>query len=278
MEGITTMRVLDTHEQKTPQFLVEAFPDLEIKPLAVGDYLSAKRDIIGYRCLKCNQIYDKIPTNYHCSCGNNGGGGFNEGYLTTKGLVGNLVEFKIGKDFGIHTEQLERFQDELYRMRVWQKKNPHVDLHAVWLSDMCIQPGILKDQTPEIAYDLFHHLCHQYHVWGHIIQSPFKLIELLKKLDQPKSYHRDQVYMKRTHEVAFMARFFRQIQGVSSEMAVQLAESLRVYPIVSFGHHSIDKISPKISETIMATVGWKKDGETPKKLALDIIKLLEDGE
>ena len=102
--GCDMIRLLDTREQKSPRFLMDAFPDLQITVMESGDYFSGKMEVPFNSPEPFNQL-----------------------------LTGNLVEIKIGSDFGIHTEPLERFQDELYRMSCYRQKNPHVQLHAVWM-------------------------------------------------------------------------------------------------------------------------------------------------
>lgn len=198
-EVFRPVRLLDTHEQKSPRFLIDAFPDIEITVLEVGDYFSGKQ---------------------HYPSGMTGAKSY---------LEGNLVEIKIGKDGEKHTETLERMQEEFYRMACYRQKNPHVCLHAVWLPDY-------KDEGME---DLFNHLCFQYHIWGHIIRrlplmasearqieiQQNDLIHFLKALDQPSQYKEFEPYIKRSHEEpTILAKMLRQIDGVSSEKALLLAE------------------------------------------------------
>lgn len=240
------MHYLDT--QKTPQFLVDAFHP-EIKTLPVADWWSVDR------IANWDILHDTTPNGY---------------------WKGNIVEIKIGPDFGIHTEPLERFQDELCRMRQWQIKNPHVDLHAVWVP----MRNISNHER-----DLWEDLCHQYHVWSHVIHDIFnwkaekELIKFLKRLDQPQSYVRDQVYMKPIHESSWLAEMFRSMSPrvrVSSDLANRLGERFKGEPISKwFDDEAFLRGQFKIK--IYETVGYKKNGE-PKKLALDIIGLLEDGE
>jgi hypothetical protein len=182
--------------------------------------------------------------------------------IPLKELVGNLVEIKIGKDFGIHTEQLERFRDECYRMMLYHQKNPHVNLHAVWYDE---------DRYPnERKIQLWYHICQQYQIWGHIVHNDTELIEFLKALDQPSQYQLFAPFIKRSHEEpTTLAKMLRQFPGISSAKAIDLATAaeqklLNLYD--GFGYPDV----------IIDTLGRKKDG-TPKKLALDLIKWLEEG-
>lgn len=257
------MRLLDTHEQKSPRFLVEAFPDIQITTLTVGDYLSAEKKKTKW-CFSTEL-------------------GMEQEYL----LHGNLVEIKIGTDFGIHTEQLERFQDELYRMRLWQKKNPKVDLHAVWLCNHfeTILPPFAETRV-------FMNLCFKYHVWGHIFTFQKDLIDFLKELDRPSGYIRDECFIKRDHTtITKRAKRIRVEPRISSEKAVELDRRLTeagyVSPasmfcisIVVKGADSTYKgvrLLKDVKEIIYDVLGRKKDG-TPTKLSLDFITYLEEGE
>ena len=231
------MRLLDTHEQKSPRFLLEAFPDITITPLEVGDYFS---------------------------------GGFTDwatdGVVEKRTFSGNLVEIKIGNDFGIHTEQLERFQDECYRMACYRQQNPHLHLHAVWV---CNQNDYKDDWLFIMRiFRAFDHYCHKYHVWGHFLTSEHALINFLKTLDQAPQYQEFEPFIKKSHEEpTILAKMLRQFPGISSAKAIELAENLGPlgWNVVNW-----DKI-------IIDTIGRKKDG-MPKKLALDLIRWLEEGE
>lgn len=199
------MRFLDTREQKSPRFLVDAFPDIEIKPLTVGDYFSGEKN---ETCVIMGDIIDSVLPKYQ--------------------LSGNLVEIKLGKDGEKHTEQLERMQEEFYRMAGYRQKNPYVVLHAVWVPDY-------KDEEME---DLFNHLCFKYHIWGHIIRrneliplparikhQERKLVAFLKALDQPAQYKEFEPFIKRSHEEPTdLSRALRIPKGVSSDIAIQLSE------------------------------------------------------
>ncbi len=55
------MRYLDTREQKSPRFLLDAFPDMEITPLIVGDYLSAEKKEIEDLTTSEVTIYPQYP-------------------------------------------------------------------------------------------------------------------------------------------------------------------------------------------------------------------------
>ncbi|GAJ15197.1 unnamed protein product, partial [marine sediment metagenome] len=139
---------------------MDAFPEIQTTVLEVGDYFSGTK-VFEYNAEVETTDEGGYPIILH-----------EDKFI----LSGNLVEIKIGPDFGIHTEPLERFQDELYRMRLWQQRNPQVDLHAVWAT---------KEKPLEHARDLFNHNCYKYHIWGHIITGHYyqeELIVLLKGL------------------------------------------------------------------------------------------------
>lgn len=269
------MRFLDTREQKSPRFLVDAFPDLVecehltgktgcnkhnqplvncpftqswtdagemcsdykakgIKPLAVGDYFSGTKE---------QEFLE--PTNMKEA--------FNPRYRVL--LKGNLVEIKIGKDFGIHTEQLERFQDELYRMSVYRQKNPHVQLHAVWV-DINIGRCDLK------TIKHFYSLCQKYHVWGHLEYDEKGLIRLLKEMDQPSMYKEFEPYLKRSHEEpTALARALRVVKGVSSDTAIQLSEcetyeAVDLVPGIIKKDGTSTKLQDKIDTFLVELVLW----------------------
>jgi len=220
------MRLLDTREQKSPRFLIEAFPDIQVMEMESGDYFSGEK------------TFSPEPTHIPF-------------------LLGNLVEIKIGKDFGIHTEPLERFQDELCRMSEYRKKNPMVCLHAVWLIER--ETGITERKQ-------FHHYCYKYHVWGHIIIKKSRFIDFLKDLDQPSSYQEFEPFIKRSHdEPTPWAKMLRQIDGVSSQMAIDLDQNADLWLEVKV----VDE------QLLNEAIGLKKDG-TPKKLAQKIKFVLEE--
>jgi len=249
------MKLLDTREQKSPQFLFDAIDGLQSSILKSGDYLSVEK-----HCSYCDTQEEKWDEVTWC------------GHARQKHyLKGNLVEIKIGTDFGIHTEQLERFQDELYRMRLWQKENPKVDLHAVWL----------KGSSPQEGMKLFHSLCHQYHVWGHIYFNEYEVVKFLKELDQPSQYIRDECFIKRDHaKVSILAKMIRQFPRISSEKAVALAERINVPMKDWFCFYEEDNqwhVERWIQTIIYDVLGRKKDG-SPTKLAKDFITYLEEGE
>jgi len=235
------MRLLDTREQKSPRFLMDAFPDITISILKSGDYLSAEkvvnRTVMHPNTGKMENIYE---------------------------LYGNLVEIKIGTDFGIHTEQLERFQDELYRMRLWQKENPKVDLHAIWL----IKGGGLREVR------LFHRLCHSYHVWGHVVPDEGIMIKVLKGLDNPSAYVRDRCFIKRDHVLSTVeAKRWRQIDGVSSTLAEKLAKRKHL----SCGSNLFNsQLYYKAERDLKDVIGLKKGGQ-PKRLYYRIRFVLKYG-
>jgi len=85
--------------------------------------------------------------------------------------------------------------------------------------------------------------------------------------------------MKRTKEPTTLARMFRQFKGISSEMAMKLADNiLRIGldGICAWSEGNTWLLYDEIREIIIDTIGRKKDG-TPKKLALDLIRFLEEG-
>jgi hypothetical protein len=227
------IRLLDTREQKSPRFLMEAFPDLTTTVLEVGDYFA---------------------------------GGFTDwctdGVIEKRTYSGNLVEIKIGKDFGIHTEPLERFQDELYRMACYRQKNPHVKLHAIWMTKAHDMRG----------FKLFHHYCHAYHVWGHILYDEHDVIETLKDLDQPSSYKEFEPYIKRSHEEPTdLARALRVPNGSSSQTAIELSKCTSRMEIDTVkgilkkdGKPSklCQKINVFLSRLVIFMDMWNETGET----------------
>jgi len=225
------MRLLDTREQKSPRFLLDAFPDIEITPLEVGDYFSGYF-ADGDKCMEsCHELGK---------------------------LYGNLVEIKIGNDFGIHTEQLERFRDECYRMACYRQKNPHVQCHAVWYD---LDPAYIPQK-----HKLWYHYCQKYHVWGHIVTTENQLIELLKSLDQPSQYQEFEPYIKRSHEEPTdLAKALRQVHGVSSEVAMQLSTCHTVQEVMQIpgmmkknGHPT--KLWDKIN-TFLCQIASYKDNQ-----------------
>jgi len=269
------MRLLDTREQKSPRFLIDAFSDLVVCKHVqkgscqecggicpyVGNWNEAGRYCSKY---KAKGIVELESGDYLSATKT-----WMDNQITGEtSLKGNLVELKIGKDFGIHTEPLERFQDELYRMRLWQQKNPHVDLHAVWLADNDIRMNMM----------VFHNMCHQYHVWGHIYFSEGKVIEFLKGLDQPKAYVRDEVYMKRTKEPTTLARMFRQFPRISSEMACNLAEEYQsIKDMWWIDEDQIDNELSLNAQGINTVLGATKKGEWTK-INQKFKKFLETGD
>jgi len=235
------MRLLDTREQKSPRFLIEAFPDIQVMEMESGDYFS---------------------------------GGFTDwatdGVVEKRTFHGNLVEIKIGKDFGIHTEPLERFQDELCRMSEYRRKNPHVCLHAVWLIER--ETGITERKQ-------FHHYCYKYHVWGHIIIKKSRFIDFLKDLDQPSSYKEFEPFIKRSHdEPTILAKMLRQFPGISSTKAIEIAERITL-PLIHWGSDFTNgmEINGALKLSIIECIGRKKNGD-PRKLAVQLIHWLETGE
>ena len=233
------MRLLDTREQKSPRFLLEAFPDLTITTLEVGDYFSG----FGWK---------------------------QENNQAIKEMNGVLVEIKLGPDFGIHTEQLERFQDECCRMSCYRQQNPHVQLHAVWV---CNQNDYKDDWLFIMKiFRAFDHYCHKYHVWGHFLTSEHALINFLKTLDQAPQYQEFAPYIKKSHEEpTILAKMLRQFPGISSPMAIALAKNL------NSSMTELCALDPCARNTIIDTIGRKKTGD-PKKLATDLIRWLETGE
>ena len=247
------MRLLDTREQKSPRFLLEAFPDLTITTLEVGDYFSGERKKMRPppRPGDCEVHYYDM-------------------------LVGNLLEIKIGKDFGIHTEQLERFQDECCRMSCYRQQNPHVQLHAVWV---CSQNDYKDDWLFIMKiFRAFDHYCHKYHVWGHFLTSEHALINFLKTLDQAPQYQEFAPYIKKSHEEpTILAKMLRQFPGISSPMAIALAKNLNSSMTELCDVENLYALDPCDRNTIIDTIGRKKTGD-PKKLATDLIRWLETGE
>ncbi len=239
------MRLLDTREQKSPRFLMEAFPDIQIQQLTVGDYFSGKK--IEKKFYQMERFGDDTQ------------------------LQGNLVEIKIGKDFGIHTEQLERFQDELCRMSNYRVNNPYVTLHAVWM--IKYDYGMI---VGEIRH--FNHLCFQYHVWGHIVTCEKDLIELLKDLDQPSSYKEFKPFIKRSHEEPTdLAKQYRQIPKISSEKAIELAKEVKS-PILMYEYYHITgelALSKYFIDALLKVFGTKKKGGR-LKIVQDIIDYYEE--
>jgi hypothetical protein len=193
------IHLLDTHERKTLNFIPDAFPDVTLGPLEVGDWLSYEEELIIEK-----EDYETIQ-------------GYTVDHSTTDVVKkGNLGEFKVGTD----VLDWERLRDECYRMRQWQKKNPHVDLHAVWVDTEKNYRGLYKSQI----WDRFVSICSQYGIWPHKRRTMEELVEFLKKLDQPKAYVRDVPFMKRSEESTDEAQVFRVPRGVSSELAIKLAE------------------------------------------------------
>jgi len=242
------MRLLDTREQKSPRFLMDAFPDITTTVLESGDYFSGEQKLLDYK-------NSNLP--------------FSD---WGDWLVGNLVEIKIGKDFGIHTEQLERFQDELYRMSCYRQKNPHVQLHAVWM----VMNKFLSDLP---AYEIFVNLCSKYHVWPHFVEAPHNLIKFLKDLDQPSSYKEFEPYIKRSHEEpTILAKMFRQIDGISSENAIKVAayyQDLRSLFWWDEGRGIIDIDARGINAVFGAT---KKGNWTKLNMKVKKVIMIETGE
>lgn len=226
------MRLLDTREQKSPRFLLDAFPDIVQTQLEVGDYFTGD-----------------VKSDAH------------------------LVEIKIGKDFGIHTEQLERFQDECNRMACYRQQNPHVQLHAVWATG--------DYQMNLHSLRLWFDLCQKYHIWGHVFNDNYEpqLIEFLKALDQPSQYKEFEPFIKKSHdEPTILAKMLRQFPKISSEMAIRLANAIAV-PIKDWfwWENGLNGDECIIQNEIISTIGRKKHGD-PKKLATDLIRWLETGE
>ena len=220
------MRLLDQREQKSPRVLFDEFSDLVSTTLEVGDYFSGN--------MEQDEDWETLTL---------------DGLIPCMVLKGNLVEFKFGSDFGIHTEPLERFQDELYRMACYRQKNPHVMLHAVW-----IDVNIGRKSIKEIKQ--WYHYCQKYHVWGHLVYGEEDFIELLKKLDQPKSYVEFEPYIKRSHEEPTdLAKALRIPHGVSSDVAQQLAACQK-------------------TQEFIEVIGMKKKGGL-KKLGVKIFEFLQ---
>ena len=101
------------------------------------------------------------------------------------------------------------------------------------------------------------------------------MITFLKKLDQPSAYKRDECFIKRDHgNVPILAKMIRQFPGISSEKAMELAKKLKDDPIKTWFY---DHTLRYFFESVYSVLGRKKDG-TPKKLALDFIRYLEEGQ
>ena len=187
-EGKGEMRILDTREQKSPRFLVEAFPDLILEPLPVTDYFTGTK------------WWQRAISHWK----------------------GHAVEIKLGKDFGLHTEPLERFQDELYRMACWRQQNPQVVCHAAWVVNAA-------DHNHDWFYILtewrvFVNLCCKYGIWPHVVYENRFLVEFLKQLDQPSQYVPFEPFLKKSHEEGtLLGRMLRQIPDISSPVAIDLA-------------------------------------------------------
>jgi hypothetical protein len=233
------IRTLDLREQKSKNFIPDAFPGIKVKIMDVGDYESVILVPIAAIPITTDAI--DVYTD-------------EMGDLCFK--KGNNLEIKIGPDFGIHTEPLERFRDELCRMRDWQKRNPHVDLHAVW-----VQLPTTSGWWHYIKqWNVFVNMCCSYNVWPHWERTDKELIKFLKLLDQPKSYQRDVPFIKRTKEPTDLARAIRVPKGVSSDIAIQLSECQSFNEIMAVkGMMKKDGNATKLWDKINNHLGILKD-------------------
>ena len=209
--------IIDTREQKSPQFLVDEF-DATILKLEVGDIL----------------------------------------YKDAERM--ELTELKLYKDFGIHTEQLERFAHELYRMNKWCMEGENRDIHAIWMT-----PTYNKHE-----FDMFHHYCHNYYCRGHIVMNEGQLISRLKKIMKGQ-YKRMAPAIKRIHQpVSTWVKMLAQFPKLSLEKALEI-EKVWAYP---------DDIYPDLKEEIEFAqlnllsdhVFGRKKNRMPKKITEDFLK------
>lgn len=187
------MRTLSPEGYKVQAIVAPAFPDAVITKMEVGDWFEGEN-------IELTPKND--PNDFP-----------NWGSIMLKG---NLVEIKIGDDFSIHPEQLERFQDECYRMACYRQKNPHVQLHAVWLIYNRVAFGDDMRQ--------FLHYCFKYHIWGHIFVYNGQLIKFLKRLPRDSEYKEFEPFIKRSHEEPTeLAKALRIPNGVSSDIAIAIS-------------------------------------------------------
>jgi len=160
-----------------------------------------------------------------------------------------LVELKIGKDFGMHTEQIERIKDEFYRMRCWQNDHKEIDLHAIW---SC------KNREPR-ADRYFNHLCYEYNIWGHICPNNSELEEILKRIDL-EHYLRDKIFIKNAKIASSFARDLASIKGVSIDLAMKIAEKVGCASALYNGF-LVEKGATVNCELLDEIIGLRKDGK-----------------
>lgn len=174
---------LDVREKKSPRFIEKEFTTIPAT-LPAGDIRKAEYTPLGYQGVG---IEFKL----------------------------SLSDQKAG-DYGIHTEPIERFHDELAnKIKPFMISNPLCDFHAIWWKE-----SYVSDHEKE----MWDHYCQQYYVWGHVVRSKKSFITLIKKIFRG-DYVRDQVYVKRSHtEPAPLAKGLRQVDGVSTETAIQLSQ------------------------------------------------------
>ena len=219
------MRLLDTREKKSPRFIEEEFDTIP-GTLDAGDML----------------IGEKVSS------------------LQWKGYG---IEFKLSLsdqqngDYGIHTEPIERFHDECAnKIQPFMIKNPKCDFHAIWW---------VEREVSDHEKKMWDHYCFQYYVWGHVVHSKKAFLKLIRDIERG-DYQRDELFIKRSHdEPTPWAKMLRQIDGVSSQMAIDLDQNADLWLDVKV----VDE------QLLNEAIGLKKDG-TPKKLAQKIKFVLEE--
>jgi hypothetical protein len=123
---------------------------------------------------------------------------------------------------------------------------------------------------------MWDHYCYQYYIWGHVVRSKKAFLKCIKDI-QSGFYKRDQPYIKRSHkENTILAKMIRQYPMISSELAIELAMEIAT-PIGLWTDPRNRELDENVRRIIIETIGLKKDG-SPKKLATDFIRFLEEGD
>ena len=257
---MNTIHTYDDREQIKYDFLLKMFPDLKVKTLPSGDYLTAR---IGYLEHAYDPALRMLPP-------------LVAGPTSHAVLVGHLIENK-RQDFNIQdTGSIVQFHKELFQMAAFRKKNPYIQNHAVWFKegiwDHRIQTKL--DGTQVNIIKVFYSMCADYHVRCHVIDDYSDLMRFYRKLEQPSQYKEFEPYLV-THnlEGGFMAHVFVGIRGIDSTNAILLAQ---LPELQSFGQMFESQLSFEADAAIDGFFGDLKNNE-PTAIYLKTKRILETG-
>lgn len=241
------IRTLDLREQKSKNFIPDAFPGIKVKKMKHGDY----------------EAYILVPiaavpsTKSEIECYSD-----HMGNLCFR--LGNVVEYKDEDDFNLKNgETIGRFRDETRRIGKYCGLNPYVQPQAIWRkTDIWKNPLVWIEKLGEYRNQIavFFTMCQDYDIRGHVVETEEQVVALLKRLDQPKSYIKHKPFIKRTKEPTDLARAIRVPKGVSSDIAIQLSECQSFNEIMAVkGMMKKDGHATKLWDKINNHLGILKD-------------------